>query len=148
MCIRITQEIRLVHQQNENGGGQMKALHDQRKQGGHKINKLFVVAISYKRGVILCEQYTGRMSEQYFADFVKEQFPAAFVAIINPKAKRVPQEGYPNQNSKLAKRAMERLGTHLFCIPTCSPDMKPIGNLFHQVGKKLQKDELVKNIYL
>ena len=37
---------------------------------------------------------------------------------------------------------MERLGTHLFCIPARSPDIDPIENLFNQVGRKLTKDAM------
>ena len=106
----------------------------------------FMVAISYKCGVVLCEQLTKRMNGKSFAKLVCDHFPLAFSISINPKSKRLLQDGCPVQNSKKAKRAFDRIGAHLFCIPARSPDINPIENLFHLVGRKLKQQALVKKI--
>lgn len=45
----------------------------------------FMVAIAYMKGVILCEQYEGRINGDMFASFVKNHFPATFEKNANPK---------------------------------------------------------------
>ena len=39
------------------------------------------------------------------------------------------QDGDPSQNSAVAQKAMSDVGTLLFTIPTCSPDLNPIKNI-------------------
>ena len=60
----------------------------------------FVVAISYKFGVVLCSQYDSRLNGAKFAKLIREQFPVAFVLSVNPKGKRILQDGCPVQNSQ------------------------------------------------
>eukprot|EP00111_Clytia_hemisphaerica_P009953 TCONS_00029126-protein len=92
------------------------------------------------------QQYENRLCGRGFATMVRKQFPLAFTLSINPKSKRVLQDGCPVQNSKRGKRALERLGAHLFCIPACSPDLNPIENFFHLAGKALREEALEKQI--
>ena len=40
--------------------------------GGKVVH--FLVAISNRKGVVLCEQYLGRLNGEMFADFVHENF--------------------------------------------------------------------------
>ncbi len=115
-----------------------------KKEGSTQVK--FMVAISYKQGVVLCEEYENRLSGRSFATMVRKKFPLAFMLSINPKSKRVLQDGCPVQNSKRGKRALERLGAHLFCIPARSPDLNPIENFFHLAGKALREDAITKQI--
>ena len=34
------------------------------------------VAISYGKGVVLCEQFTGKVNGQTYSDFMRQHFPA------------------------------------------------------------------------
>lgn len=115
-----------------------------KKEGSTQIK--FMVAISFQQGVVLCEQYENRLCGRKFSTMVRRKFPVAFTLSINPKSKRILQDGCPVQNSRRAKRALEKLGAHLFCIPARSPDLNPIENFFHLVGKELRKEAIDKQI--
>ena len=115
------------------------------KKEGNRQAK-FMVGMSYRNGIVLCRQYFERLNGASMAKLVRYHFPLAFSLSVNPKSKRILQDGCPVQNSKKAKRAMERLGTHLFCIPARSPDINPIENLFNQVGQQLRQQVLDGNI--
>ena len=64
----------------------------------------------------------------------------------NPTGKLFLQDGDPSQNSKAAKAAMDSIGCRLFTIPPRSPDLNPIENIFHLIGKVLKKDALASNM--
>ena len=115
-----------------------------KKEGSTQVK--FMVAISYQQGVVLCEQYDNRLCGRSFSTMVRKKFPLAFSLSINPKAKRLLQDGCPVQNSKRGRRALERLGAHLFCIPARSPDLNPIENFFHLAGKALRQEAITKQI--
>ena len=106
----------------------------------------FVAAIAYGKGVLLCEQFHGKLNEQTFSDFIHEQFPKAFANSANPRGKLFLQDGDPSQNSKKARDAMNCVGAKKFSIPPRSPDLNPIENIFHQVKCKLGDDALERNI--
>ncbi len=46
----------------------------------------------------------------------------------------------PSQRSKTAWKAMNKAGATLFTIPSRSPDLNPIDNLFHVVKKSAGYD--------
>ena len=106
----------------------------------------FMVAISYGRGVISCEQYTGRINGEKFAEYVRGGFDEIFELSSNPRARRFLQDGDPSQNSKKAKRAMDRMSAKMVGIPARSPDLNPIENVFHLVKKKLESDAIERQI--
>lgn len=106
----------------------------------------FIVAIGYTKGVIICEQYDGRLNGQKFADFIRDEFPEAFKASINPRGKFFLQDGDPSQNSVKARNAMYDIGARKFTIPPRSPDLNPIENIFNLLKKKLHNDAINKNI--
>lgn len=116
------------------------------KAGVTNLN--FMVAISYQRGVVLCERYHGSITGQKFAEIVYNHFPATFDKTINPRAKRILQDNCPRQNSALAKKAIysNKVGGKIFTIPPRSPDLNPIENFFHLVTKQLEKDAKAQNI--
>jgi transposase len=115
------------------------------KKEGTKQAK-FMVAISHDHGVVLCHQLHEKLNGVKMAKMIHRHFPLAFTLSVNPKSKRLLQDGCPVQNSRKAKRALERIGAHLFCIPARSPDMNPIENLFNQIGKELRQQAIDKKI--
>ena len=82
----------------------------------------FLVGIGYQKGVILCEQYHGRLNGKKFADFVRTSLPAAFSQC---SSKRFLQDGDPSQNSAVARDAIYSIGAMKFAIPPRSPDLNP-----------------------
>ena len=115
-----------------------------KKEGSTQVK--FMVGISYNKGVVLCEQYFGRLNGAQMAKMIKRHFPHAFRQSINPKARRVLQDGCPVQNSVAAKRALQRVKGVSFSIPPRSPDINCIENFFHLVEMKLQEDTIEKGI--
>ena len=114
------------------------------KEGTRNAN--FMVAISYSKGVVLCEQYFGRITGQKFADIVHRCFPEAFQKSINPVTCRFVMDGCPRQNSRLAKTAISQVGGMVMGIPARSPDLNPIENFFGQVDRVLKQQAIDRNI--
>lgn len=106
----------------------------------------FMVAITHGKGVIKCYHYNDHINAEKFADFVREHFPEMFKAGNNSMGKLFLQDGDPSQNSRMALDAMDAIPCRLFKIPARSPDLNPIENVFHLVGKQLRQDAMDKNI--
>ena len=102
-----------------------------KKEGTGGRMASFYVAISYEKGVVMCEQYEGHINGRLFADIVKEKFPETFSKSTNCKNMLFLQDGDPSQNSAVAKSAFEFIGCKVFSIPARSPDINPIENLFN-----------------
>ena len=117
-----------------------------KKEGTGGRNARFMVAIAHGKGVIYCHQYHGRINGEKFATFILDHFPAMFSLGNNPNGKLFLQDGDPSQNSRAAKDAMDEIPCRLFKIPPRSPDLNPIENVFHLVGKRLDKDAIDKKI--
>ena len=119
-------------------------------KGSHEENRgkvaHFFVAIGYSKGVLLCEQYFGRLNGKMFADFIRDEFPKTFSNSVNPSGKIFLQDGDPNQNSGLARVEMYKVGARKFTIPPRSPDLNPIENIFNLVKKNLNEDAITNNI--
>ena len=105
-----------------------------------------IVVIPYSKGVILCEQYFGRLSCGTTADIAREHFPSMFERSANSRAKRFLQDGFPIQNSVAAKRVYDEIGAFVFCIPPRSPNLNPIENVFHLINMEIRKDTIKRNI--
>ena len=109
-----------------------------RKEGtGGKYVKI-LAAISYDKGIILCEPYE-QMTGEYFATFIRTHFNDMFEDAGKDSNTWV-QDGDRSQNSAPAKQAMKDVNAHLLSIPPRSPDINPIENVFHLVQKKLRKE--------
>ena len=115
-----------------------------KKEGGINVN--FMVAISYGKGVVLCEQYDGTITGKKNAAIVKSSFPKAFKKSSNPKGKRFLMDGCPRQNSKMARRSIQKVGGLVFKIPPRSPDLNPIENFFHTLTVRLNNDAIERQI--
>jgi len=106
----------------------------------------FMVGICYDRGVILCQQYFGRINGEKFSKFIIENFPSAFERSLHPENRLFLQDGDPSQNSKLAKEALKCVGATKFDIPPRSPDLNPIENVFNYVKQELHAQALQEKI--
>ena len=110
---------------------------------GGRVAKFFV-AISYGKGVILCEQYNS-FNGRYFKTLIERKFQRMFRE--SQKASRLfIQDGDPSQNCALARAALKRVGAKLLAIPPRSPDLNPIENIFNIVKRILEADAIKKNI--
>ncbi len=109
-----------------------------------KLGKL-MVAISFGKGVIDCEQY-DKMSGDYFKGYISRKFPTLFQTADKLPSKLWIQDGCPCQNSKAAKMAMSESEADLLSIPPRSPDINPIENLFHLVRRELDRQAISGNI--
>lgn len=99
----------------------------------------FVVAISYQKGVIICERY-DKMNGKYFADFIKRNFIKMYGDADKDDVDYFLQDGDPSQNSKIAKAAMKSVKAEIFAIPPRSADLNPIENIFAMVNSALKKE--------
>ena len=111
-----------------------------KKEGTGGTVARFMVAIGYRRGVLGAFPYDGHLNGEKFAEFVSEKFPTLLENSINPTGRYFVQDNCPIQNSKVAVEAMGKVGAYRFKIPPRSPDLNPIENTFHLIGKKLHKD--------
>ena len=87
---------------------------------GRRVAKFFV-AISYRKGVILCEQYDV-LNGPYFKDLVERELPRMFRVADKRGSKIFIQDGDPSQNSVPAHAAWKRVGARLISILAQSPD--------------------------
>eukprot|EP00112_Aurelia_sp_Birch-Aquarium-sp1_P008431 Seg1928.5 transcript_id=Seg1928.5/GoldUCD/mRNA.D3Y31 product="Transposable element Tcb2 transposase" protein_id=Seg1928.5/GoldUCD/D3Y31 len=104
----------------------------------------FIVAISFRKGVICAKSYE-KMDGEFFSKFLLENFEE-MVNHAGKQSRLWIQDGDPSQNSKLAKQAMTIVNSELLPIPPGSPDLNPIENLFKQVKVTLGKDAIKNNI--
>ena len=95
----------------------------------------FIVAISYKSGTIVCQQYE-RMNGKIFTKFVKNKFPERFSKCRNPDSKLFFQDEEPSQNCKAARKVMESYGVKQISISARSPDINPIEYFFNILSTK------------
>ena len=105
-----------------------------------------MVGILHSHGVVLCDQYSGAISGQKFAEIVEESFPRAFRNSVNPQRKLFLMDGCPRQNSANTRKTITKVGGMIFKIPARSPDLNPIENFFKIVAKDLKKQAVVNNI--
>ena len=83
----------------------------------------FIVAIAHQEGLVLCEQYEGKINGYMFSDFIKACFQETFSWCSIPKGKRFLQGECPVQNSKKARQALDATGLIKSSIPPPSPDL-------------------------
>lgn len=105
----------------------------------------FMVAISYREGVVLCEQY-DKLDGHYFKDLVEREFGNMFEKANKGDSKLWIQDGDPSQNCALARCSWLALGAELLSIPPRRPDINPIENFFKLVKDRLTKDAIANNI--
>lgn len=113
--------------------------------GGRRVH--IMVAIAYKKGVILKEVYE-RMDGAFFAEFIKMHFNICF-GKAGPKAygrRLFVMDNDLCQTSKKALSALMGIECDFHRIPARSPDINPIENVFHLLKKNLEKEAIDCNI--
>ena len=112
-----------------------------KKEGNNGKKVRLFVAIAYRKGVIMCEQFSPDLTFNgpNYRQFVLDKFPLALQRSANPVEKLVLQDGDPVQKSAQARLAYDELRCSIFDIPAHSPDLNPIENLFHNVRRELHK---------
>ena len=91
-----------------------------------------MIALSYGKGVVLCEQYET-LNGEYFKSLIEREFPRMFRVCDKARPKLFMQDNDPSQNSALARTAWRRLGAKLVPLPPRSGDIYFIENVFHIV---------------
>ena len=95
-----------------------------------------IVAISYRKGVIYCEQY-DKLDGNYYADFIRRNFQNMFQN-SGKCSKLFVQDNCPRLNCAKARKALKEVGGALFPIPKGSGDLNPIENVFNVAKEELQ----------
>ena len=90
----------------------------------------FMADVSYNCGVVLCEQCFGAMTGAKMADIVDSSFEQAFQKKGNSKRRLFLIDRCPRQNSKTALKVIKKHKTQIIKIPSRSPDLSPIENVF------------------
>ena len=103
----------------------------------------FIVAKAHQEGIVLCEQYEGKINGDMFLDFIKAHFQGTFSRCRIPKGKNFLQDG---KNSKKASHALDTVGAIKFSIPPRSPDFNHIESIFNYVKSELRAQAFEKNI--
>ena len=116
-----------------------------RKSGNGGKSVAFMVGISHNSGVVLCEQYEGRLNGSKLSKMIRTKFPAALARCSNG-AKLVLQDNCPVQTSKAAQKAFDKIDVELFPIPARSPDVNVIENCFKILAANLKEDALSQRI--
>ena len=99
----------------------------------------FMVAISYDRRVVTCEQYRSICGPK-FAKMTDNCLPKAFDLSIHFHNRRFVQDGNPSKISAGSKEIMENLGYEMVTVPARNPDINCIENFFDLVEKTLDKN--------
>lgn len=111
---------------------------------GGKVVKM-IVAISYSKGVIYCEQY-DKLDGEYYEHFIHRNFQKMFRKSGKKNSKLFLQDNCPIQNCSLARKALNTIGAILFAIPARSADLNPIENVFNIVKRTLKIQAIRNNI--
>ena len=111
-----------------------------RKEGVNGTMAKFFVAIAHGKGVVGCTQYSGQMNGIKFAEIVEKNFPKWIKKTVDPTVRVFLQDGDPSQVSQVANIEWKKLGFESYTIPARSPDLNPIENFFHLIGKKLKEE--------
>ena len=114
------------------------------KAGTTNLN--FIIGISYDRGVVLCERYVGHITGEKYANIIKNHFPHALEKSSEPLGKRIIQDNCPRQQSKIARQALHDIDAKQMRIPSRSPDINCIENVFAQVATLLSKQAIERRI--
>lgn len=104
-----------------------------------------IVAISYKNGTVVCQQYE-HMNENFLTEFVKNKFPEMFGKCRNPDSKLFLQDGDRSQICNTVRKVMESSRVKQVTIPARSPNINSIQNFSNLISSKLQSYAIEENI--
>ena len=105
-----------------------------------------IVAVSYGKGVIYCEQYEKLDGNYYHnAGFTRRNFQNMFQK-SGKYSKLLVQDNCPILNCAKARKALREVGGELFPIPKRSGDLNPIENFFNVAKEDLQTQAIRLNL--
>ena len=110
---------------------------------GGRVLKM-IVAISYGKGVIYCEQYE-KLDGNYYADFIRRNFQNMFQK-SGKCSKLFVQDNCPILNCAKARKALKEVGGESFPITKRSGDLNPIENVFNVAKEELQTQAIRLNL--
>ena len=111
---------------------------------GSRVVKM-IVAITYRKRVIYCEQY-DKLDGNYLANVVRRNFPKMFRKRGKHASKLFIQDNRPVLNCAQAQKAIQDVDGLLFATPKRSPDLNPIENVFNLVKRKLKRQAITLDI--
>ena len=88
------------------------------------------------------EECHDRTNAKKFSSSICEHCASMFKKSANPRETLFLQNGDPSQNSVKSRTAWDKFAARKFTIPTRSPDLNSIGNIFHVIKRKLHHDAL------
>jgi len=103
-----------------------------------------LVGICHSRGVVIAEEYE-KLTGSWFAQLVYRTLQQVLIDCAMVKNKEhllVVMDNDPSQRSSTANEALHESGADLVEIPTRSPDLNPIENIFHSVKRSLREGAL------
>ena len=110
---------------------------------GGRVVKM-IVAISYGKGVIYCEQYE-KLDGSYYANFIRRNFQNIFQK-SGKCSKLFVQDNCPILNCAKARNALKEVRGELFPIPKRSGDLNPIENVFNVAKEELRTQAITFNL--
>ena len=110
---------------------------------GGRVVKM-IVAISYGKDVIYCEQYE-KLDGNYYANFIRRNFQNMFQK-SRKHSKLFVQDNCPILNCARARKALKEVGVELFPIPKRSGDLNPIENVFNVAKEELRTKAITFNL--
>ena len=110
---------------------------------GGRVVKM-IVAISYGKGVIYCEQYE-KLDGNYYADFIRRNFQNMFQK-SGKRSKLFVEDNCPILHCAKERKALKEVGGELFPIPKRSGELNPIKNVFNMAKEELQTQAITLNL--
>ena len=111
--------------------------------GGRVVR--MIVAISYGKCVIYCEQY-DQLDRNFVANFVRRNFPKMFRESGKCGSKLFVPDNCPIMNCAQATKAVKYVGGKLFPIPKWGSGLNPVENVFNVVKRVLRRQAIRHNI--
>ena len=105
-----------------------------------------MVAVTYNEGILPCEEH-DKLNGDAFKIIMERNFEEMFQRAKKNASRLWIQDGDLSQNRAIARRSFTKMNTQLISIPSRSPDVNPIENIFHIVKKKLDDDALRRCIH-
>lgn len=98
---------------------------------------IFMVGMTYKRGVVMCVPLQQKMIRGYYWQLVETEISTVLNG-IDGSSPKILQDGCLFHNSRKAFWMMELKNIAVFAITTRPTDLNPIQNLFNQVKYQLR----------
>lgn len=105
------------------------------KEGKYYV--IFMVGMTYKRGVVMCVPLQQMMIRGYYWQLAETEISTVLNG-MDGSSPKILQDSCPFHNSRKAFWMMELKNIAVFAITTRPTDLNPIENLFNQVKYQLR----------